>query len=50
MDSKINQTKLELKIQSTIERKVKIDEENFKRKLFLLNKREYIKDIKDIQM
>lgn len=50
MESKLNQTKLEMKIQTIIDRKVKIDEDNFKRKIFLLNKREYIKDVKDIQI
>eukprot|EP00347_Sterkiella_histriomuscorum_P015373 403357260 len=45
----LNQTKLEFKIQQTLDRKVKIDEDNFKRKIFLLNKREYLRDVKDIE-
>lgn len=42
----LNSTKLELKIQQTLERKQRLDEEDFKKKIFLMNRREYLKDIK----
>ncbi|CDW77012.1 UNKNOWN [Stylonychia lemnae] len=43
----MNLTRLEFKIQQTLDRKTKLDEENFKKKIFLLNKREYLKDFRE---
>ena len=45
--SMFNFSKIDERIMKTQEKKIKIDKDNFKKKLFLLNKREFVNDIRE---
>ena len=44
-----NYSKIDDRIQKAVDRKNKLDEDQFKRKLFMLNRREFLRDTREVK-
>ena len=49
MTSMFNYSKIDDRIQKAVDRKNKLDEDQFKRKLFMLNRREFLRDTREVK-